>query len=128
MTPAGRTRLVSGSPRPSRRAAAAVALVAGSPLLTGCVVATSSRGDGSGAGFFVLFLVVAMRAFRGPRGMRRREWRGGGADIDARHGVNLEVLRAELSVLADDVIRLEPQVVLNEKARDDYEAATHRYR
>ena len=41
---------------------------------------------------------------------------------------NEQVLRAELSVLADDVIRLEPQVALNEKSRDDYEAATHRYR
>ncbi len=37
-------------------------------------------------------------------------------------------MRAELSVLADDVIRLEPRVVLNETSRDDYEAATHRYR
>jgi hypothetical protein len=41
---------------------------------------------------------------------------------------NDQVLRAELSVLADDVVRLEPQVALNEQARDDYEAATHRYR
>jgi hypothetical protein len=38
------------------------------------------------------------------------------------------VLRAELSVLADDVVRLEPHVALKEEARDDYEAATHRYR
>jgi hypothetical protein len=41
---------------------------------------------------------------------------------------NGQVLRAELSVLADDVLRLEPQVVLNEEARDDFEAAAHRYR
>ena len=40
----------------------------------------------------------------------------------------MQVLRAELSVLADDVIRLEPQVALNDAARDDFETATHRYR
>jgi hypothetical protein len=33
-----------------------------------------------------------------------------------------------LSVLADDVLRLEPHVVLKEAARDDFDAATHRYR
>jgi hypothetical protein len=38
------------------------------------------------------------------------------------------MLRAELSVLADDVLRLEPQVALHEEARDDFEAALHRYR
>ena len=38
------------------------------------------------------------------------------------------MLKAELSVLADDVVRLEPQVALKEEARDDFEAATHRYR
>jgi hypothetical protein len=38
------------------------------------------------------------------------------------------MLRAELSVLADDVVRLEPQVALKEEARNDFEAATHRYR
>lgn len=38
------------------------------------------------------------------------------------------MLRAELSVLADDVLRLEPQVALREEARNDFEAATHRYR
>jgi hypothetical protein len=124
---------VTGLHRSSWRAAAA--LVAGAPLLSGCVVATSSRNDGSGAGFlllflpFLLFVVFAMRAFRGSRGTRRREqWHGGGRDTGSSEGVNLELLRAELSVLADDVIRLEPQVVLNEAARGDYEAATHRYR
>ena len=42
--------------------------------------------------------------------------------------MNPQLLRAELSVLADDVLRLEPHVVLNEAARDDFDAATHRYR
>ena len=38
------------------------------------------------------------------------------------------MLRAELSVLSDDVLRLEPQITLKPEARDDYEAALHRYR
>lgn len=38
------------------------------------------------------------------------------------------MMRAELSVLADDVLRLEPQVTLKPEARDDYEAALHRYK
>ena len=41
---------------------------------------------------------------------------------------DIAMIRAELSVLADDVLRLEPQVAINERARDDYEAAAHRYR
>lgn len=39
-----------------------------------------------------------------------------------------QLLRAELSVLADDVMRLEPIVAINEAARTDYEAAVARYR
>lgn len=38
------------------------------------------------------------------------------------------MLRAELSVLSDDVLRLEPQVTLKPEAQNDYEAALHRYR
>ncbi len=38
------------------------------------------------------------------------------------------MIRAELSVLADDVLRLETEVVLHEAARNDYESAVHRYR
>ena len=41
---------------------------------------------------------------------------------------NPQMTRAELSVLADDVMRLEPQIALHPEARDDFEAATHRYR
>ena len=38
------------------------------------------------------------------------------------------MIRAELSVLADDALRLETDVVLHEAARNDYESAVHRYR
>jgi hypothetical protein len=39
-----------------------------------------------------------------------------------------EDLRAELSVLADDVMRLEPEVGIHPDARDDYAAGVARYR
>jgi hypothetical protein len=38
------------------------------------------------------------------------------------------MLRAELSVLADDILRFEPRVAINEAARQDFESAMHRYR
>jgi hypothetical protein len=101
-------------------------------LLSGCVVAAGSpRGD-SGAGFlvlavpFVMVVLVAMLVRRviGGGGRRARRSEASGAS----GVVNPHVLRAELSVLADDVIRLEPLVAIKEAARDDFEAATHRYR
>jgi len=96
--------------------------------LTGCVVIGGSRSGGTG-GFFFLLLPIALLLLLARVGRRRRQaqlLRGSsGADDES---VNAHVLRAELSVLADDVIRLEPQVAINEQARNDYEAATHRYR
>jgi hypothetical protein len=98
-------------------------------LLTGCVVATSSQDGGSGFGFVLLLVplfLVAVIAFalRG-RGRGRHSARSGeGAMSRPSSGM----LRAELSVLADDILRLEPQVTLRPEARDDFDAATHRYR
>lgn len=119
-----------------RTIASALAALGAGQALSGCVVATSSSSDGSGAFFFLLLPLafVVLFAFLARRGNRTRgTWnvgRGGSAravraEDDA---VNAQVLRAELSVLADDVMRLEPRVALQEAARDDYEAATHRYR
>jgi hypothetical protein len=105
-----------------------LALVAPVELLSGCVVAAGSSGDRSNLS--VLFLLVPFALMAGLAGRRRRGGRrssrsqSGGDDDTA----NAQMLRAELSVLADDVIRLEPRVALKEDARDDYEAATHRYR
>ena len=39
-----------------------------------------------------------------------------------------QLLQAELSVLADDVVRLEPEVELHPAAQSDYDAAVSRYR
>jgi hypothetical protein len=97
-------------------------------LLDGCVVATSSSDDGGGGGggFFFLFvpfaLIAVFTAMVRGRGRRRRRREEEPATV------NPQLIRAELSVLADDVVQLEPQVALKEEARADYEAATHRYR
>ena len=108
----------------------ALAVVAAAQLLTGCVVAAGSSNDGSGASFFFLLLPFALVLLMAGLARRRlRPSRGrAGSFTEPDDTTNEQVLRAELSVLADDVIRLEPQVALNEKSRDDYEAATHRYR
>jgi hypothetical protein len=99
-------------------------------LLASCVVAAGSSGDGSSASFFVLLLPFALALLIA--GLARRRLRPSASRArsftDHDDTANEQVLRAELSVLADDVVRLEPRVALNEKSRDDYEAATHRYR
>jgi hypothetical protein len=98
--------------------------------LTGCVVAVSSRSGGSGGSFFFLLLPIAILlvlvGLTRRRGRRRTSSpRAISAETEPVHA---EVLRAELAVLADDVLRLEPRVAIKEEARHDYEAATHRYR
>lgn len=105
-----------------------MAAILGVVGLSGCVVATSS-GTRSGGGFvfflfpLVIFVVAATM-------LRRRTRRTRRADVDGEPSerVNPQLIRAELSVLADDVLRLEPQVALKDAARDDFDAATHRYR
>jgi hypothetical protein len=102
-------------------------LLLGVPLLAGCVIASTSSDDGNGGGFFLLllpvliFAAVALVAGVGRRRRRRSH------DVAA-VGPSAHMLRAELSVLADDVLRLEPRVALREEAREDFDAATHRYR
>ena len=55
---------------------------------------------------------------------RRREE----AEAQRAFGADVQVLRAEISVLADDVMRLEPEVSLHPAARSDFDAATQRMR
>jgi hypothetical protein len=108
-------------------------MAVGAVVLSGCVVATSSGANGSSGGssfFFFLLLPLgfAVAAFTMARGGRRRRARRSDGGEGGPSGVNPQLIRAELSVLADDVLRLEPRVALKETARDDFEAATHRYR
>ena len=94
--------------------------------MPGCVVAASGDSDGNGAAFIVLLLPLllgmAFIAFSrvGRRRQRTHQLR------ESRPSTAM--LRAELSVLADDILRFEPRVAVHEEARDDFESATHRYR
>jgi hypothetical protein len=113
----------------TRISARVLAVVAVVQLLTGCVVAAGSSNDSSSRSFFLLLLPIALLLpMAGLARRRRRPSRSRARHFEPDDTTNEQVLRAELSVLADDVIRLEPRVALNEQSRDDYEAATHRYR
>ena len=70
-----------------------------------------------------------VRSLRSRTRGRSRIGRGREQRVQAQQApADLNMIRAELSVLADDVLRLETEVVLHEAARNDYESAVHRYR
>jgi hypothetical protein len=100
--------------------------LAAAASMPGCVVATSGSSDGNGGAFIVLLLPIILGvAFIavsriGRRRQRSHEFQGSRPST--------AMLRAELSVLADDILRFEPLVAINEDARRDFESATHRYR
>lgn len=85
-----------------------------------------SGGDDGAGSLLPLALLggggVALWAFS-----RRRRGQGNEA-AQAEFDADVQLVRAELSVLADDVMRLEPEVVTRPEARADYEAATIRFR
>lgn len=91
---------------------------------------TPSGGGGGSSGDGGSLLPVALLGGGGvalyawSRRRRKADARGQQAEFDA----DVQLLRAELSVLADDVMRLEPEVVTSPEARPDYEAATQRFR
>ena len=58
---------------------------------------------------------------------RRRRQRAA-AEERAEVEADVQLLRAELSVLSEDVLRLEPEVTLHPDARQDFDAATQRVR
>jgi hypothetical protein len=86
----------------------------------------TADGDGSDGSLLPLALLggggIALYAWS--RSRRRGERRAAQAEFDA----DVQLLRAELSVIADDVLRLEPLVVTHPDARPDYEAATARFK
>ena len=89
---------------------------------------SSGSGDGGGGGSLLPVLLLLGAAGGGlylwQRGKRRREE----TEERAQNQADLSLLRAEVSVLAQDVMQLEPQVALHPDARDDYEAGVARYR
>src|ERR671916_1822629 len=84
------------------------------------------RDDDGGSALVPLGLLVAGGAglWAWSRRRRRRE----AAEMRARVVADAELVRAELSVVADDILRLEPEVDLHPEARNDYEAAVERHR
>jgi hypothetical protein len=97
--------------------------------LGGCVVTGGSSSNTGGTGFLFVLLPVFMLFFiwrvMRPGGNRRAR-----RAVESQHSdaPNRHLLKAELSVLSDDVLRLEPQVVLKPEAQGDFDAALHRYR
>ena len=87
----------------------------------------SAGDDGGGGNAWVLPAVLVGGACVGGalllRSSRRRR-----AERERAEAADRELLRAELSVLADDVVRLEPVVQLHPDAQSDFDAAVSRYR
>lgn len=102
------------------------ASAAGRPTPNGGVPGATGGegGDGDGGTWLLALLGVGgaglffwQRKLRRDQAARRRE-----TDADR------QMLQAELSVLADDVTALEPEVALYPEARADYDAGVSRYR
>jgi hypothetical protein len=82
--------------------------------------------DGIGAGPFILGAgAIAIGAFAWRRSKRKRAEAAERARADE---ADRQMLRAELSVLADDVVRLDADVQLKPEAQSDFDAAVNRYR
>jgi hypothetical protein len=97
----------------------------------GMAARPGSRTAPSAGGSPLPFLLLAaggMALFAITRGRAPGRSRSARRTSEAEFNADVQLLRAELSVLADDVIRLEPEVVTNPAARQDYEAATTRFR
>lgn len=90
----------------------------------------SGGGDGGGSDGGGSMVPLALLASAGvglyalAKRRRRREEAAERRELEA----DVQLLRAELSVLSEDVLRLEPEVTLHPDARQDYDAATQRVR
>ena len=86
-------------------------------------------GDDGGSSLLLPALLVVGAGLVGYfvwRSNRRR--RAEAAERARAEEADRQLLRAELSVLADDVVRLEPEVRLHPEAQSDFDAAVNRYR
>jgi hypothetical protein len=82
-------------------------------------------GDGiGGTGLLALAALGGAGYLFWRRGRRRQDQE----EERRQTAADRQLLGAELSVLADDVMALEPQIALHPEARDDYEAGVSRYR
>ena len=89
----------------------------------------SSDDDSGGTNWLLPALLVGGAGVGGALLWRSSQKRKAAAAERARaEAADRELLRAELSVLADDVVRLEPEVQLHPDAQSDFDAAVNRYR
>ena len=88
----------------------------------------ASRGDDDGGSSLLPIAVVAAAGGGGLLFWLRRRGKQRAAERAAQRRADLAITRSELAVLADDVLRLEPEVELHPDARDDYEAGAERHR
>ena len=85
--------------------------------------------DGGGSGWLLPVVLAGGAGIAGLLVWRRSRRRQEEAAERARaEEADRQLLRAEISVLADDVVRLEPEIQLHPEARTDFEAAVSRYR
>ena len=89
--------------------------------------ATETETPSSGSGASLLPLLLVGGAVAGGLWAMSRRRKEVAVTRAAMEG-DREDLRAELAVLADDVMRLEDDVAIHPDARDDYEAGVARYR
>lgn len=87
----------------------------------------SETSNGEAGGSLVPLALLGAGAgalwVRSGRKRRRRQ-----QEDQAELAADVQLLRAELAVLSDDVLRLEPEVALHPDARLDYDAAVQRFR
>lgn len=92
-------------------------------------VTASSDGDDGGDGgssFGLPAVLVGAAALGGLVWWRRRERQR--AERKREEEADRQLLKAEISVLASDVVELEPEVLLHPGARTDFDAAVNRFR
>ncbi|MEJ7724953.1 MAG: hypothetical protein WKF64_11660 [Ilumatobacteraceae bacterium] len=97
----------------------------GSPSASG---GDNASEDGGGIGLLLPLLLIGA-AVVGVMMWRRAKQQRAAAEERARaEEADRQMLRAELSVLADDVVRLDTEVQLHPDAQSDFDAAVNRYR
>ena len=104
-------------------------VAAGSGSGSGSGGDSSAGGDDGGSGWLLPALLVGGVGVGGVllwRSSQRR--RAEAAEQERAEEADRQLLRAELSVLADDVVQLDGEVRLHPDARADFDAAVNRYR
>jgi hypothetical protein len=84
--------------------------------------------DDGGIGFGGVLLVAGAGAVGLYAWTRARKRRAAREAEDREHEADRQLLLAEVSVLADDVVSLEPEVAIHPDAQADYDAAVSRYK